>query len=274
MTSKKLFSVTAIGISDIERKVLRNIFRLSQHRVRSYALLDNSASTPEIALFDTDAAGTDQLLAHWRQRHPSVPTVLITREPPSKDEPYRIRRPFVATRVLSMLDQIVIKELSYVPELVIGENNDSDNSASSDNTRELVSKAAEGAAQSAAQNARHKALVVDDSLPVRKQIEIELKLLGVNADFAESGEDAFAMLDSNTYDIIFLDVVLPGVDGYKICKTIKKNKIRKATPVIMLTSKSSPFDRIRGTFAGCNTYLTKPVSHESFQKVVKHYLRP
>jgi len=272
MKSKKIFSVAAIGVSDVERKVLRNIFRLSQHRVRSYSLLDAEASTPDIALFDADASGAAQLLTDWRQRYPSVPTVLITREPPSSSEPYRIRRPFVATRVLSMLDQIVIKELSYVPELVIGENSN----ATPSGAEKLVSQAAEAAqdaAQSNFQVTRHRALVVDDSLPVRKQIEIELKLLGVNADFAESGEDAFMMLDVNTYDIIFLDVVLPGVDGYKICKTIKKNKAKKATPVIMLTSKSSPFDRIRGTFAGCNTYLTKPVSHDSFQKVVKHYLQ-
>ncbi|MFZ1829065.1 MAG: response regulator, partial [Candidatus Competibacteraceae bacterium] len=57
------------------------------------------------------------------------------------------------------------------------------------------------------------------------------------------------------------------------CKTIKKDKDKKKTPVIMLTSKSSPFDRIRGALAGCNTYITKPVSQSSFQKVVKKYLK-
>lgn len=269
MTSKKLFSIAAVGISDTERNVLRNIFRLSQHRVRSYTLLETEASTPDIAMFDAETSGTASSLASWRQRHPTLPTVVITREAPTESDPYRIRRPFVATRVLSILDQIVIKELSYVPELVIG----ADAGTASGNTEQLVSNAASKAVQSQPGDFRHRALVVDDSLPVRKQIEIELKLLGVAADFAESGEDAFSMLSSNSYDIIFLDVVLPGVDGYKICKTIKKDKSKKATPVIMLTSKSSPFDRIRGTFAGCNTYLTKPVSHDSFQKVVKHYLQ-
>ena len=268
MTNKKLFSVAAIGISDVERNVLRNIFRLSQHRVRSYALSDTVASTPDIALFDFEIPNADSILASWRQRHPSLPILLLTRDLPTDQDPYRIRRPFVATRVLSMLDQIVIKELSYVPELIIGE----DPNTEAVNAAQMVSKAADQAVQAKFEEFQHRALVVDDSLPVRKQIEIELKLLGVAADFAESGEDAFNMLDSNSYDIIFLDVVLPGVDGYKICKTIKKNKIKKATPVIMLTSRSSPFDRIRGTFAGCNTYLTKPVSHDSFQKVVKHYL--
>jgi len=115
--------------------------------------------------------------------------------------------------------------------------------------------------------------VVDDSSTVRKQVELELKLLGIWTDAAESGEDAFELLAQKDYDIIFLDVVLPGVDGYQICKTIKRNKAKKKTPVIMLTSKSSPFDRVKGALAGCDTYLTKPAKQNSFQKVVKKYLK-
>ncbi|MCP5158465.1 MAG: response regulator [Gammaproteobacteria bacterium] len=117
------------------------------------------------------------------------------------------------------------------------------------------------------------ALVVDDSSTVRKQVELELKLLGIQTDTAESGEDAFGLLAQKDYDIIFLDVILPGVDGYQICKTIKKDKARKKTPIIMLTSKSSPFDRVKGALAGCDTYLTKPAKQNSFQKVVKKYLK-
>ena len=121
---------------------------------------------------------------------------------------------------------------------------------------------------------QHKALVVDDSATTRKQIEIELEQLGIAVDLAESGEQAFEFLNkSQGYDLIFLDVILPGlVDGYNICKTIKRDKQRKRIPVIMLTGKGSPFDRIRGKLAGCNTYLTKPVRREQFQTVVKKYL--
>jgi twitching motility two-component system response regulator PilG len=120
---------------------------------------------------------------------------------------------------------------------------------------------------------QYKALVVDDSPTIRKQIEIELEHLGIAADLAESGEQAIGFLNqSQSYDLIFLDVVLPGVDGYNLCKTIKRDRQRKRTPVIMLTGKGSPFDRVRGKLAGCNTYLTKPVGRERFQTVVKKYL--
>lgn len=95
----------------------------------------------------------------------------------------------------------------------------------------------------------------------------------MSVDAAATGELAIEYFNKNRYNLIFLDVVLPGVDGYQLCKMLKKDKARKKTPVIMLTSKSSPFDRVKGALAGCDAYLTKPVKQETFQKVVKKYLR-
>lgn len=104
---------------------------------------------------------------------------------------------------------------------------------------------------------------------MRKQIEIELKLFGIKVNTAATGEQAIELISNKDYSLIFLDVVLPGIDGYQICKLIKRDKARKKTPGIMLTSKSSPFDRVKGALAGCNTYLTKPVKQDTFQKTVK-----
>lgn len=117
-----------------------------------------------------------------------------------------------------------------------------------------------------------RALVVDDSPTVRIKIESELLPMGVASDCAETGEQALQMLAKNEYDIVFLDIVLPGADGYEVCRKIKHNRDTKRLPVVMLTSKSSPFDRIRGSLAGCSTYLTKPVDHASFHAVVEKYL--
>jgi twitching motility two-component system response regulator PilG len=151
---------------------------------------------------------------------------------------YALRRPIIASRVHSILDHIAIRHKT-----------------------------------AAAVALQYKALVVDDSPTIRKQIELELVQLGIAADLAETGEQAIDFLNNNQrYDLIFLDVVLPGVDGYNLCKTIKRDKQRKQTPVIMLTGKGSPFDFVRGKLAGCNTYLTKPAGRERFQTVVKKYL--
>ena len=116
-------------------------------------------------------------------------------------------------------------------------------------------------------------LVVDDSSTVRRQVGLELERLDIQVDAAESGEQAFELLARNRYDLIFLDVILPGVDGYHLCKAIKKDKTMKKTPVVMLTSKSSPFDRVKGALSGCDAYLTKPVKQSAFQGVVKKYLK-
>lgn len=117
-----------------------------------------------------------------------------------------------------------------------------------------------------------RALVVDDSASVRKQLEIELKLFNVNVDYAEDAERAFDLLQKNKYDVAFLDVVLPDQDGYTICKSIKTNSEMKRMKVIMLTGKSTHSDKVRGSLAGCDAYLVKPVGRLTFQNTTKHYL--
>lgn len=114
-------------------------------------------------------------------------------------------------------------------------------------------------------------LVVDDSLPVRIQMDQALKQFDADVDFAKTGEEAFDYINNNDYDVIFLDVVLPGVDGYEICKFIKEDKT-KDTPVIMLTGNSSPQDKIKGKLVGCDTYLIKPVGKVVFREVMNQYL--
>ncbi|MGI9331542.1 MAG: response regulator [Gammaproteobacteria bacterium] len=117
------------------------------------------------------------------------------------------------------------------------------------------------------------ALVVDDSLPVRIQMKLALQGLADEVVFAETGEEAVELLSRNTYSIVFLDVILPGCDGYAICKSIKQDPRHGDTPVVMLTSNSSPADRVKGKLAGCDTYLIKPVKRAVFEEVVKDYLR-
>ena len=115
-----------------------------------------------------------------------------------------------------------------------------------------------------------KALVVDDSTTVRRLMELTLGNIGVHLDYAERGETAIAMAQAKRYDIIFLDIMLPGIDGYRVCKTLKADKRTKMTPVVMLTSKDGAIDKVRGIMAGTNVYLTKPLErHELIQAIDK-----
>jgi CheY-like chemotaxis protein len=112
------------------------------------------------------------------------------------------------------------------------------------------------------------ALVIDDSSAIRKQLELELRVSKVAADFAESGEQALEKVKQRQFDLIFLDIMMPGIDGYETCKLIRANAEYKKTPIIMLSGKTSPLDEVQGIIAGATTYLTKPVKSANFQKVL------
>lgn len=113
------------------------------------------------------------------------------------------------------------------------------------------------------------ALVVDDSAAIRKQLEIELRDAHIKAEFAETGEEALEKSAWKQYDLIFLDIIMPGIDGFEVCRQMRARKTMKKTPIIMLSGKTSPLDEVQGVIAGASTYLTKPVKHEQFQQTLK-----
>jgi len=121
---------------------------------------------------------------------------------------------------------------------------------------------------SAAEKPTLYALVIDDSAAIRKQLELELRVSKVAVGFAESGEQALEKVKQRQFDLIFLDIMMPGIDGYETCQLIRANAEYKKTPIIMLSGKTSPLDEVQGIIAGATTYLTKPVKSADFQKVL------
>lgn len=110
---------------------------------------------------------------------------------------------------------------------------------------------------------RLKALVVDDSAAVRNSVCAALSTLGVDSVQASDAALALVLLQNMKFDLALLDVVMDGMSGYELCRKIKHDRQLRQMPVIILTSKSSPFDRARGVFAGCDRYLTKPMNENS-----------
>jgi twitching motility two-component system response regulator PilG len=113
-----------------------------------------------------------------------------------------------------------------------------------------------------------RALVVDDSTTVRRLMELTLAPAGVDLDFTDNGEDAVALAKHGGYDIIFLDILLPGIDGYRVCKAIRADRATRETPVVMLTSKDSAIDKVRGIMAGSSVYLTKPLDRNELMQAI------
>jgi two-component system cell cycle response regulator len=116
-------------------------------------------------------------------------------------------------------------------------------------------------------------LVVDDNLTVREFMKNKLAPFNFNVDYAENGEQAIGYTGQKHYACVFLDVVMPGIDGYQVCKLIKANRSAQKTAVVMLTSKDSPFDKIRGSMSGCDAYLTKPVDEEKLLETIARFLQ-
>jgi CheY-like chemotaxis protein len=114
-------------------------------------------------------------------------------------------------------------------------------------------------------------LAVDDSPLMRTFLQNKLAPYGISPEFAASGEEALFKISKQHFDLIFLDVMLPGMDGYDVCKMIKKNKDNNLMKVVMLTSKDKTFDRIRGTMAGCDGYLTKPVDELKLRAIIERH---
>ncbi|PKO91346.1 MAG: two-component system response regulator [Betaproteobacteria bacterium HGW-Betaproteobacteria-1] len=116
-----------------------------------------------------------------------------------------------------------------------------------------------------------KVMVIDDSNTIRRSAEIFLKQIGCEVILAEDGFDALSKIASHLPDLIFVDIMMPRLDGYQTCSLIKRNSRFKSTPVIMLSSKDGVFDRARGRMVGSDQYLTKPFTQESLIDAVKTY---
>jgi twitching motility two-component system response regulator PilG len=115
-------------------------------------------------------------------------------------------------------------------------------------------------------------MVIDDSNTIRRSAEIFLMQSGCQVILAENGFDALAKIADHQPDLIFCDIMMPRLDGYQTCALIKKSSKHRDTPVIMLSSKDSLFDRARGRMVGSDEYLTKPFTKESLLKAVEAHL--
>ena len=113
-----------------------------------------------------------------------------------------------------------------------------------------------------------KVLVIDDSNTIRRSAEMFLRQAGYEVILAEDGFDALSKIADHQPRLIFVDIMMPRLDGYQTCALIKKNTKFKHTPVIMLSSKDGLFDRARGRMVGSDQYLTKPFTKDSLLKTV------
>ncbi len=124
-----------------------------------------------------------------------------------------------------------------------------------------------------AATAAPKVMVVDDSQTIRRTAETLLTREGYKVITAEDGFEALSKIADHEPDIIFIDIMMPRLDGYQACALIKGNPRFTHTPVIMLSSKDGLFDRARGRIVGSDEYLTKPFTKDELVGAVKNLMR-
>jgi twitching motility two-component system response regulator PilG len=117
-----------------------------------------------------------------------------------------------------------------------------------------------------------KVMVIDDSKTIRHTAETLLRNAGCKVVTAIDGFEALVRIVDHEPDIIFVDIMMPRLDGYQTCALIKHNQFFKKTPVIMLSSKDGLFDRARGRIVGSEKYLTKPFTRDELLSAIEQYV--
>ena len=116
-----------------------------------------------------------------------------------------------------------------------------------------------------------KVMIIDDSNTIRRSAEIFLSQAGCEVILAQDGFDALSKITDHEPDVVFVDIMMPRLDGYQTCSLIKRNAKYRATPVIMLSSKDGLFDRARGRMVGSDEYLTKPFTKDTLLTAVREH---
>lgn len=115
-------------------------------------------------------------------------------------------------------------------------------------------------------------MVIDDSKTIRRTAETLLKKEGCEVVTATDGFEALAKISDHQPQIIFVDIMMPRLDGYQTCALIKNNQVFKQTPVIMLSSRDGLFDKARGRIVGSEQYLTKPFTRDELLGAIRRFV--
>jgi len=277
VTLNEQYLVDVIGFNPVERSMLASIFALAARRDPGFVQFDpatTASGSADIYLVDADDAGALNEFKTLSKRT-NLPAVMVGAGDAGGYP--MLPRPLQWARLLQVLEETVAT--------TGGTGKREEEGTLPLGTRPLTATAAGRSYPGSANppplddaSAKKRALgdtvlVVDDNASVRMFMKAKLAPFNFEVDFAETGEEAVGLTGSREYTCVFLDVVLPGIDGYQVCKLIKSNKQAiKKTAVVMLTSRSSPFDKLRGSLAGCDEYLTKPLDEDRLLEVIAKFL--
>jgi two-component system, cell cycle response regulator len=258
-----LHRVSLVGFSAFERATFDMFFRMAEQRARRATSLappgaqrqrgyvqTSSADDAEIVLVDAEDKTSAERVGSWPGR-----CLSIGGRAPLPGAVAHLKRPLNMTSLLKLLDQLMENGGRLPPD-------------------PSGSPAATARHRSAGKSEAH-ILLVDDSDVSLKYMARHLGRYGLSVQLARSGEEALQRVANGRFACVFLDVTMPGIDGYQTCKLIKKRPYlpgRQAPRVVLLTSRDGLIDKMRGTLAGCDAYLIKPVRQDALMRLIRPLL--
>jgi CheY-like chemotaxis protein len=265
--NQKVVKVAPINFDPNEESALRDVLAPSGSQLnREYSYLFTNfqaARSAEILIAKLDTGDYDRTSRLLKRVYGVKSTIFICDSPdPQKINGYKyiVKGDELNSTLLKMLDRVSDAELRFeaVPKL-----------SPSDSPPPVAQPEQQINASPGDYHGR--VLIVDDSPSVRMQLNLYLNKRKFECYTAQDSQEAIRAVQQVQFDLIFLDVIMPGVDGYQACKVIKSLAGTKKTPVILLTSKNSPIDRIHGIMSGCDKYLTKPVKSSELEELLHSF---
>jgi CheY-like chemotaxis protein len=255
--SRPEFRVAVFGLATKFQRLLEIVLRHARHNRYRYSLSPTRGPGEfDIALVDMTVAGGPEVASTLRRVLEDEAVLRVGR----RADPERPRDDLLQSHFVAQ----VLFALNGVVDTMVGRRREAE-----------AARAVEAGLMVAEHGDRRRprALIVDDSPTVRRQLSLALHQIGLDSEAVASAREALDVLAMRRYEMVLADVVMPDMDGYKLTRAIKRNRALRGMPVIILTSRSSPFDLARGALAGCNSYLVKPVSMQSLRETVQRHLK-
>lgn len=278
VNTEYLFHVELFGFTERERMVFSSMFKLSEMRSRTYQEWTTSkAGTPDCLLLDMTAADIRTRTDRETALPAGYPIILVGGEtiPNGLNVEAHLQRPVRWAELLVTLDNIFRSRLKVSPEDIVAADALPLPPEASEIENELELQQVEPWYDRSSPllfKTDPAVLVVDPDSRMGPYITAKLAGMRYRIDYAPSGDKAFDLLEMNRYNAVIVEAALPDMEGYEICKFLKKRQERRRTAAIVLTARTSPLERVRARMAGCDAFLSKPIDPAKLVKALEKFL--